>query len=360
MTDATKQTTACDFALPSEPRVSVVVPCYQESAVIRQCLESIDANDFPKDRLEVLVVDGMSNDGTRAIIAEFAAAHPYIRMLDNPKRITPAGLNAGIAEAKGDVIMRMDAHADYPSNYISSLVSWLDRSGADNVGGVCVTAPTRDGALAKAIAFGMSHPIGVGDSYFRIGAAQPRWVDTVPFGCYRREVFERIGGFDEDLIRDQDDELNARLIYAGGRILLAPDIVCRYFARDSLQKLWRMFYQYGYFKPLAVKKLKHLTTFRQLAPPLLIVVLLISAVLAFWSVLAMAMLCLLLGSYAGILTLGVWQASRDHGWLTALAVLPVFLTLHFGYGVGYIRGILDFWIRRRSSGGATKQFKVTR
>jgi glycosyltransferase involved in cell wall biosynthesis len=349
MTDATEHPLIDASAMPKSPRVSVMIPCCSEAAWIKQCLESVDKNDFPKDRLEVLVIDGMSDDGTRAVIEDFVGRHSYARMLDNPKRIASAALNIGIAASQGDVIIRMDAHVEYPPDYISSLVQWLNKSGADNVGGVCITCPANDGALAKAIAFGMSHPVGVGDSYFRIGVARPCWVDTVPFGCYRRDVFERIGGFDEDLIRDQDDELNARLIYAGGRILLVPDVVSRYYARDSLWKLWRMFYQYGYFKPLATKKLGHLTTARQLAPPLLVVMLLLMAVLAHWSLPAMAVLCLLSGAYVGMLVLGVWQAAKSHGWRTALISLPVFLTLHFGYGIGYLKGFFDFWILRRNT-----------
>jgi len=128
------------------------------------------------------------------------------------------------------VIVRMDAHVEYPRDYISSLVKLLEQSGADNVGGVCRTLPAGGSAVARAIAYGMSHPLGVGNSHFRIGSAEDRWVDTVPFGCYRREVFDRIGLFDEDLVRNQDDELNLRLIKRGGRILLSPRIVCKYYA----------------------------------------------------------------------------------------------------------------------------------
>ena len=147
----------------------------------------------------------------------------------------------------------------------------LEQSGADNVGGVCRTLPASDSAMAKAIAVGMSHPLGVGNSHFRIGCRpEDRWVDTVPFGCYRREVFDRIGLFDEELVRNQDDELNLRLIKHGGRILLSPRIVCKYFARDSLAKLWRMYYQYGYFKPLVVRKVGGVMTLRQLLPPLFV------------------------------------------------------------------------------------------
>ena len=172
-------------------------------------------------------------------------------------------------------------------------------------------------------------------------------MDTVPFGCYRREVFEKIGVFDEEMIRNQDDEFNSRLICAGGRILLVPDIVCRYYARDSLKKLWNMFYQYGYFKPLALKKLRRLQTFRQLAPPALIFCLLIAVLLSPWTWWARATLCFVAGTYATFVGLGTLQVATYHGIPTALASVLVFFTLHFGYGFGYLVGIWDFWIRWR-------------
>ncbi len=250
-----------------QPLVSVIVPCRNEGKWIGKCLQSILNNDYPRDCLEILVVDGMSGDDTRREVEAAAALHSGVRLLDNPRRITPVAMNLGIAAASGSVIVRMDAHVEYPSDYISSLVALLEKSGADNVGGVCQTLPGDGTIMARAVALGMSHPLGVGNSHFRIGASQDRWVDTVPFGCYRREVFQRIGLFDEDLVRNQDDELNLRLIKHGGRILLSPRIVCKYFARESLAKLWRMYYQYGYFKPLVVRKIGGVMTLRQLRLP---------------------------------------------------------------------------------------------
>ena len=259
------------------PMVTVIVPCRNEGKWIAPCLASILGNDYPRQRLEVLVVDGMSSDETRAVVERYAADNACIRLLDNAKQITPVALNIGIAAAQGTVVLRMDAHVDYPADYISSLVRLLVETGADNVGGVCLTRPGSETAMARAIAVGMSHPLGVGNSYFRIGSAEERWVDTVPFGCYHREVFGRIGLFDEELVRNQDDEFNFRLIRSGGRILLSPTVVCRYFTRDSLGKLWRMYYQYGYFKPLVVRKVKGVMTLRQLGPPLFVLCLVAGA-----------------------------------------------------------------------------------
>ena len=216
------------------PRVSIVMPCRNEAAYIGPCLDSVLATDYPLDRMEVLVADGRSDDGTREIVERCAAQHPCVRLLDNPARITPAALNTAIRVATGDVIIRMDAHGVYPRDYVPRLVRALEETGADNVGGVVITLPADDTPSARAIALAFSHPLGVGNAYFRIGVAGPRWVDTVPFGCFRRELFDRVGMFDEEMVRNQDDEFNLRLIGHGGRILLLPDVVARYYARRSL------------------------------------------------------------------------------------------------------------------------------
>jgi glycosyltransferase involved in cell wall biosynthesis len=328
--------------------ISIIIPCRNEEKYIAQCLDSIIANGYPKDQLEVLVVDGMSDDGTRTIIETYAIKYGYITMLDNEKKITPSALNIGLRNAKGTTIMRMDVHVIYPENYISGLLRWLAKTGADNVGGICLTCPAKRTLMAEAIAMGMSHWFGVGNSYFRIGTSEPRWVDTVPFGCYRREVFEQIGMFDEELARNQDDEFNLRLINNGGRILLVPDIVLYYYARDSLQKLWRMYYQYGYFKPLVIRKIGGILTIRQVVPAMFVLSMLISGILAPWLPLAGKVLAAVVVPYAivnlGCSTVTALQRGAKYGF-----VLPVvFLVLHLGYGLGFLRGIVDFLVHNRT------------
>jgi hypothetical protein len=282
------------------------------------------------------------------VVERYAASHSFIRLLDNARQITPVALNIGIAAAQGTVILRMDAHVDYPADYIRSLVRLLHERGADNVGGVCLTQPGAATATARAIAVGMSHPAGVGNAYFRIGSAGERWVDTVPFGCYRKAVFDRIGLFDEELVRNQDDEFNLRLIRSGGRILLSPQVVCRYYTRDSLRKLWRMYYQYGYFKPLVVRKVKGVMTLRQLGPPLLVSCLVVGALLAPWSRLAAAALAALVVGYAAVMVACSLMAAPRHGWRVALGLCLVFPAIHLSYGLGYLRGTWSFLILRRS------------
>jgi glycosyltransferase involved in cell wall biosynthesis len=329
------------------PLVTAVIPCRNEARYIGPCLESLIACDYPKDRLEVLVCDGMSDDGTRAIVAGYAARHPFIRLVDNPRRITPCAMNAGIREARGDVIMPMGAHAVYSSSYVSLLVRALQETGADNVGGVLVTLPASDTPLARALAVGLSHPFGVGNSYFRIGASERRMVDTVPFGCYRRAVFDRIGLFDEELVRNQDDELNGRLLKQGGRIMLIPEVVSHYYARSSLGQVARMFYQYGYFKPLAAWKVGQIMTVRQLVPALFVGALALAAVLAPWSQLARLALAGIAGTYAAAALVSAVPTLRRHGPRCAAALLVVFPVLHCSYGLGSIVPVLERLAGRR-------------
>jgi len=333
---------------PERPSISIVLPCRNEERYIGACLQSILSTTYPLDRIELLVVDGMSEDRTRDIVADFERRSPAIRLLENRRCITPAALNVGIRAATGEIIMRMDAHVVYPVHYIPRLIEALLTSDADNVGGVIITLPADQGTIARAIAVGLSHPFGVGNSYFRIGVGAPRWVDSVPFGCFRREVFERIGLFDEDLIRNQDDEFNLRLIKYGGRILLLPDVVSYYFARRSLADLVRMYYQYGYYKPLVARKVDGVMTLRQLVPGLFVLTLASTAALA--PVLPLLPVTIgVAGAYLAALCGCVIAAVRRHGWRCALALAAVFPAVHFSYGIGSLRGAIDHLLQRRSS-----------
>jgi len=328
------------------PTISIVLPCRNEERYIGACLDSILATTYPLDRIELLVVDGESEDRTREIVAEFVRRHPGVRLLENRRRITPAALNVGLRAATGEIILRMDAHVVYPINYIPRLVDALLTSDADNVGGIIVTLPADGSTMARAIAVGLSHPFGVGNAYFRIGVGAPRWVDSVPFGCFRREVFDRIGLFDEELIRNQDDEFNLRLIKFGGRILLLPDVVSYYFARRSLSDLSRMYYQYGYYKPLVARKVDGVMTLRQLVPGLFVLTLAGTAVLA--PVLPLLPVTLgIAGAYLTALVGCVIGAVRRHGWRCALALAAVFPAVHFSYGIGSLRGAVDHLLQRR-------------
>ena len=343
------------------PLVTIVVPCRNEERYIVECLDSILACDYPSDRLEVLVVDGMSDDGTRAVLADYAARNPLVRILDNPRRITPVALNLAIRAARGEVIVRMDAHVVYPRNYVSRLVAALDEFGADNVGAVLRTLPANQTAMGKAIAIGMSHPFGVGTSYFRIGTDQPRWVDTIAFFCIRKATFDRVGMFDEELIRHQDGEFNARLIKSGGRILLIPDVVSYYYARATLRQVGRMFYQYGYFKPLVAKKLGRFMTVRQLIPPGFVLGLLVTGVAALLWTPALILFGLVAGSYAGIVLGSAVQTALKQGPAVGAALAAVLPVIHVSYGVGFWRRVVELlFLSRRTSAERAAELPLSR
>lgn len=318
--------------------LSIICPIYNEERYIAKCIDSILAQDYPKDDLEVIFVDGMSSDRTREIVAEYSAKYPFIRLIDNPDRIVPPAMNIGIKASVGDIIVRLDAHAVFPQNYLSELVKNLRELDADNVGGVCRTLPINDTPVCRSIAYVLSSSFGMGNSHFRIGADSIKEVDTVPFGCFKRDLFERIGYFDEELTRNQDDEFNGRIIKNGGKIFLLPDLVIDYFARDTVAKVYKMFYQYGLFKPLVNKKLGQPATVRQFFP-LLFVLGLILGPLTF--LISSAFIWLYLGVLLVYLTLAaVFSSKESRSIKEVLIKIWVYFVVHFAYGWGYINGII--------------------
>ncbi|MDO5447806.1 MAG: glycosyltransferase [Prevotellaceae bacterium] len=331
----------------TDKTVSIIAPIYNEQRYISDFLNSILEQDYPHELTEVLLVDGMSSDGTRDIIADFTAQHPHFHLLDNDKRTVPYALNTGIKAAKGEVIVRIDAHCKYPKTYVSRLVKELFRLDADNVGGVWRTNPAKDTTGCHAIAIGSSHWFGVGNSAHKIGINTYKEVDTVPFGCYRRDVFDRIGLFDEELTRNQDDEFNARLINAGGKIFLVP-IAIDYTARDSMCKMCKMYYQYGLFKPLVNKKLGHPATLRQFFPLLFVIGLILGIIMTaayiatgylFFNV-ATIIFSLVMLLYFGLgATIGFKHAKRLGRPMLTIVMPITFLLIHISYGFGYLKGI---------------------
>lgn len=319
--------------------VSVVCPVYNEAQYIDATVQSILAQDYPKDKMEVLLIDGGSKDSTREKVAAWAARYPFIYLYDNPSRYVPQALNIGVRKAKGEVIVRLDSHCVYPSDYFSVLVAHLFSLEADNVGSVLKTVPADDSGLARAIAIASSHRFGVGGS-FRTGARRICRADTVPFGCFRRELFNRIGFFDEELVRNQDDEFNARILRSGGKIFLLPQIAVTYIARGSLSKLMRMYFQYGLFKPLVNKKIKVPATIRQFVPVLFVAGLLVGLPLAVffpmirWIYLACLALYFLIGFSIG------FRQAAGHRKPALFFLLPwVFFLMHLCYGCGYWKGL---------------------
>jgi glycosyltransferase involved in cell wall biosynthesis len=329
----------------SQPFVSVIIPCFNEEKFIGTILDNLLAQDYPHHSMEIMAVDGNSKDRTREVIGKYAASHPFIRLLINEKQYVPFALNMAIRQSKGDYIIILGSHAEYPHNYISSLVNASVSPDADNVGGICKSKPPNDTIQALAISQALSCSFGVGNAHFRIGSKSIKKVDTVTFGCYKRSVFDRIGLFDEELLRNQDDEFNARLIKNKGSIFLIPDIFVTYFTRDSVKSISKMFYQYGLFKPLVSMKIGKPTTIRQLVPFLFVMFLLTTIPLALFYPLFGWILALGSGTYLLTNLLFSARVSNAARKPVLMLYLPwLFFLIHLSYGWGYLRGIIKFLI----------------
>lgn len=325
-----------DKASSGHPLVTVIMPIRNEAGYIARALASVLAQDYPADRMEILVVDGMSGDGTREIVGRMISGATTIELLDNPAGIVPTALNIGLRRARGAVIIRVDGHCEIAPDYVRRCVAALAAMGADCVGGPIIT--TGETAIAQAIALAQSTPFGVGGAAFRVGRARPGYVDTLAFGAYRCEVFARIGGFDEELARNQDDEFNLRLTQAGGKIWLDPAIRSVYYSRSGLGKLWRQYFQYGFYKVLVIRKRRAVASWRHLAPAAFALGLLGSLLLALCTrrprwLLGVAGPYMLANGLASVV------AARRN-WRALPLLPPVFLTLHLSYGLGFCLGVL--------------------
>jgi len=337
------------MSIVTSPAVSIVLPCRNESEHIAACLRSILAQeDLPDGRgFEVLVADGMSDDGTRAKLQAIAAADPRVRIIDNPERIVPTGLNAAIRAARGEIIIRMDAHTEYAPDYVRQCVAVLEETGADNVGGPWQARGTGPVQAAIAAAFHSPFACGAARSHY---SSFEGFLDNVYLGCWRRETLVRIGLFDEELVRNQDDELNFRLVRNGGRLWQSPRIQSWYRPRSSLRALFRQYLQYGYWKILVMRKHGQPASLRHIVPGLFAITLLLLAVAAPFALPARIGLAVLGGLYLGAVVPASLLTARRAGW-SLLAILPiVFGCFHFGYGLGSLFGIWDFLIRRRAAG----------
>ncbi|MGH9731477.1 MAG: glycosyltransferase family 2 protein [Candidatus Acidiferrales bacterium] len=325
-----------DRSSNSLPRVSVIVPCRNEAPFIARCLESIIANDYPRDSLEILVVDGMSDDKTWNIVGDFAREHPEVKTLRNPRLITPVALNLGITHARGEIIFRIDAHARVARDYLRLCVDGLRNYDVDNIGGAMETLPVDDGLVARAIAASMSHVFGVGNSGFRVGTEQVVATDTVFGGCYRRVVFERIGLFNERLMRTQDMEFNQRLRKAGGRILLDPKIRCCYYASAGVKSFARRNFHDGLWAilPFAYSEVLPVRL-RHLVPGAFTGAIALLLMLGIWLEPLRLLLAAMMGLYVvADLVSSIQIAWRKRDFRYACLLPVIFGVRHFAYGFG--------------------------
>ncbi|WP_262266242.1 glycosyltransferase family 2 protein [Microvirga yunnanensis] len=324
--------------------VSIIMPVRNEAKHIGQCLRAILAQDYPSELIEIIIADGLSTDDTRAIIAKLAADHPETRIavLDNPLRIAPSALNLAIARSTGDVILRIDGHTFIASDYVSQCVAALQTSGADNVGGG--TEPICQGRFGEAVSLATGTSFGVGHGRWRL-APQEQWVDTVYLGAWPRRVFEEIGLFDEEQVRNQDDEFNYRLREHGGSVLMSPHVKSSYYNRSTPRSLWRQYYQYGYWKVRVMQKHPSQMRARQFIPPLFVLTLLLAAALAPFTSTGLWMLVLVAGCYAAANIIASVWAGRNAGLAMLPSLMAAFAILHVSYGSGFLVGLAHFWNR---------------
>jgi len=324
------------------PTISIICPVYNEEKYIVNCIESIISCDYPTALMEILFVDGMSRDSTRKIILKYIEKHPFIQLIDNQNKTVPFALNKGIAVAKGEIIIRIDAHASYPSDYFSILVKNLLKLNADNVGAVCKTEVLNKNKKTLAIKNVLSHPLGVGNSYFRTGISKTMEVDTVPFGCWKKEIFEKYGTFNTKLTRNQDIEFNKRIKKGGGKIFLIPDTYSVYYARENWKDLFNNNYQNGKWNILTVYYTSQFSSLsiRHFIPLCFILSLLIPLILSFINLNFIYLTVLSLVAYLLLIAFGSIKIAFKKQ-LHFLSLVYTFMVIHFSYGLGSLIGLLQ-------------------
>ncbi len=325
------------------PFVSVIMPVRNEAIFIEQAIRSILDNDYPADKMELIVVDGMSDDGTRQIVEKLSAQDSRIKLIDNPEKIVPFAMNRAIDIAKGEYIIRVDAHSEYSSDYIKSAVEVLERTGAGCVGGYMETLAGADTLVAKAISLATSSKFGVGGSKFRTGGNEELEVDTVPFGCFRKEVFEKAGKYNVKLVRNQDIELSTRIRKAGFRIIISPAIKLKYYNRATFKSLRGQSFSNGKWNAYTLYLIGGGLRPRHLIPAVFVLGLIFFGVISF---IYKPMGAYLLLGYVGLyLTCAIVEALRISVSNKSLLLFPFillsFVQMHLWYGLGTIWGMIS-------------------
>ncbi|MGQ0829487.1 MAG: glycosyltransferase family 2 protein [Bacteroidota bacterium] len=321
-------------------KVSITIPCRNEEKYIAKCLQSIINTTYPKELLQVFVCDGMSDDGSVEIIQGFTQKHSFIKLLENKFKTTQYALNMGLKASDADVKIILGAHAEIYPDYIEECIKAFDIDPQIGcVGGVLENV--MEDERSKIISLAMSSSFGVGNAHFRTGE-KDGFVDTVAFGAYKKNVFEKAGYFDEDLVRNQDDEFSFRALKTGFKIYLSKTIKAKYYVRASFKKLFSQYYQYGYWKVYVNRKHRTVTTLRQLVPALFVLYLVGGFFLSFLHFYIAITYLLLLFSY---FVLAFKSAFTKSGNIRAvLNIVYTFVILHWSYGIGYLKGIIDFFI----------------
>jgi succinoglycan biosynthesis protein ExoA len=326
--------------------VSVVIPCYNEEPFIGRTLENL-GDQYDSEQYEIIVVDGRSEDRTREVVAEYCKRHPQVsvKLVDNPARSIPRALNLGIAAARGEIIARIDAHAVASQNYIRRCVEVLSEGEAAIVGMPCRVCPGADTLFARAIALAVSHPFGIGDAKYRLGSggASQESVDTVAFACFRKALWKELGGFNEELLTNEDYDFNYRVRLRGGRVLLDRSGHCDYFARTTLSSLAAQYFRYGGWKARMVRLHPRSMKWRHLVAPAFVAsIVLLAAIGLIWNI-AWWVLALESAFYLLVgLAFGYQAARKVRGGFRILLLMPVaFGTIHLTWGTSFLVGLVD-------------------
>ena len=327
-----------EYDINSIIKVTIIIPCYNEEQYIGKCLESIINSDYNKKLIEVLVVDGMSKDNTRNVVREFSKLYSYINLIDNQKRVIPSGMNIGIKIAKGDLIMKMDAHSEYPIDYINKCVTYQNIFDVDNVGGLVKAISNENNFFQKAILKVISHGFGVGNSAFRIGLKKPAFVDTVAYGCYKKDTLFNIGLYDENIERSEDIVINDKIRKSGGKILMIPEIFIFYHARTKLFEFIQHNFDNGIWSVLPFKFTRNIHfSIRHFVPFLFVIYLIMVLLLSGYSYLIMAPLVLYIFLTIYFSTIIALKENNIY----YLFTMPLaFFSLHLSYGIGSLFGLI--------------------
>jgi glycosyltransferase involved in cell wall biosynthesis len=320
--------------------VSIVIPCRNEVNYIERCIKSVIENDFPEEELEIIVVDGMSKDATREYIRKYTAEFPFVKLLKNHEKHTPIALNLGIAEARGRYIIILSSHSTVARDFIQKNIDNMTKHDVDCVGGVLLTQPGDESDMAHSISLALTSVFGVGNSYFRTGTCRTIAVDTVAFGCYRKEVFYKYCFFNENLLRNQDIEFNKRIIRLGGKILLCPDIVSFYYARTTLTDLIKQYYLNGFWVSYSSKFASLAFSFRHTVPGFFVGILSMEFIV---SLIFPPAKYLFFTSILLYLIFDISYSTRialNKNMRLLVSLILIFPSLHLSYGVGLLMGIV--------------------
>lgn len=335
-------------------KVTVIVPCYNEEKTIRGLLAALSRQTYPLNQMEVVIADGLSNDGTRNQIEIFQAEDTglEVRVIDNPRRIIPAALNTAIEAARGEFVIRLDAHSIPHPEYVARSVAGLEQRRGENVGGVWKIIPSNDSWIARSIAAAAAHPLGVGDAKYRYADTASE-VDTVPFGGFRRETLISLGGFDESLHTNEDYELNTRIRQGGGRLWLDPNIQVQYYSRPNLGSLARQYARYGYWKVAMLRRYPGSLRWRQALPPLFVLGVVVLLIASIWLPLAWWALLAVLAFYGAALLLSGVDTAMQQGSLSLAFGVPLAVAvMHFSWGGAFLyNAIRQLFLPRKPQKG---------